>query len=231
MVGRKTSPRCANCRQRKIKVETPKHKLHSVALFLANRSIPQCDLLRPSCSQCVKSKWTCPGYDSHARFFAYEKNSSGDSAATSTSGDTSDCNGASTQTRKRNRTLSLHVNPISGADTLRNKLVFRITHRAVAARFVVLPEHQLLQHIPRRLGHNRALDDAVQCICTTPSRSTPETTPAIPEKQYGEALHSLQRALGNSNVASASETLGAAILLQMFEHSVDHSEFRWVVHA
>jgi hypothetical protein len=88
---------------------------------------------------------------------------------------------------------------------------------------MVIPEQQVLQHIPRRMGNNRALDDAVKCICSNGSTK--------PGPVYSEALVSLQKALNHSGEAVASETLGAAILLQMFEHSVDHAEFRWVVHA
>jgi hypothetical protein len=93
----------------------------------------------------------------------------------------------------------------------------------VAARFMVIPEQQVLQHLPRRLGSNRALDDAVKCICSNGSTK--------PGPVYSEALASLQKALNHSDQATTSETLAAAILLQMFEHSVEHAEFRWLVHA
>jgi hypothetical protein len=94
---------------------------------------------------------------------------------------------------------------------------------------MVIPETQLLQHIPRRLGINRALDNAVKCICSANSTSLHGSSK--PGPIYSEALNSLQQALNDADKSLSSETLGAAILLQMFEHSVDHSEFRWVVHA
>lgn len=89
--------------------------------------------------------------------------------------------------------------------------------------FQVIPEHQILQHIPRRLGSNRALDDAVKCVCSDGSLK--------PGQIYNNALNSLQKALSHSEQSISSETLGAATLLQMFEHSVDHAEYRWIVHA
>lgn len=116
--------------------------------------------------------------------------------------------------------------PMSALDTLRGDLVNRIDQRAVAARFMVIPERQVLRHIPRRLGANRALDDAVKCICNASSAPLSKPGP-----MYSDALYSLQKALDHSEQSMSTETLGAATLLQMFEHSVDHAEFRWMVHA
>ena len=210
MVGRKTSPRCANCRQRKIK----------------------CDLLEPSCSQCIRSQWQCPGYDTHSRFHAYEKDHAGSSGSSTPSLDSGRkarlANNYSTAERKHGVATSV-VNPVSAADRLRVEFVFKVTQKAVAARFVVIPEHQLLKHIPRRVGHSQALDDAVKCICSTGNNHcSPDTMPAA---VYSEALCSLQEALKDLDQSPTSETLAAAVLLQMFEHSVDHSELRWLIHA
>lgn len=99
----------------------------------------------------------------------------------------------------------------------------RIIYKSVAARLVVVPAHQILQHLPRRLGSSRALDTAVKCVCSNGS--------AAPGPIYSEALANLQEALNRSDRAVTSETLAAAMLLQMYEHSVDHAEYRWIIHA
>ena len=123
----------------------------------------------------------------------------------------------------------VNVNLVSVADRLRVEFVFKVTQKAVTARFVIMPEHQLLKHIPQRVGHSQALDNAVKCICSTGgSHGSPETMPAA---IYSEALCSLQEALKDPDKSPTSETLAAAVLLQMFEHSVDHSELRWLIHA
>jgi hypothetical protein len=53
----------------------------------------------------------------------------------------------------------------------------------------------------------------------------------MPRSLYSDALSSLQQALNDTEQSVSSETLGAAVLLQMFEHSVDHAESRWLIHA
>ena len=88
---------------------------------------------------------------------------------------------------------------------------------------MVIPEHQLFQLLPCRLGQNNALDDAVKCICTTNTNGD--------SKPYVKALHSLQDALNDANRSVTSETLAAATLLQMFEQYVDSADTAWLIHA
>ena len=123
--------------------------------------------------------------------------------------------------------MFLNVGPLSATDKLQTEFV--------AARFVVVSEQRLLQHIPKRIGHSTALDDAIKCVCSPyPSIGSPlvDTNGSmVAGRLYSRALRSLNRALSDTQESQSSETLAAAILLQMFEHSVDHAEFRWVVHA
>ena len=225
MVGRKTSPRCDNCRKRKIKVVLI--SLYSVKT--ESMTLLQCDLSHPTCSQCTKRNLQCPGYDIDSRFFTYKKQHGEDSSATSSSGELSDSSGGGKASRRRDKLVVVRAPSLDAIESLRGDFVARLIQKTIAARFMVIPETQLLQHIPRRLGSNRALDNAVKCICSANSTSLDGSSKAGPI--YSEALSSLQQALNDANQSLSSETLGAAILLQMFEHSVDHSEFRWVVHA
>lgn len=189
----------------------------------------QCDLSQPACSQCIKRKLQCPGYDIESRFFTYKKQNVEDSSATPSSGEQSDSSDAGKACRRRDRLVVVRGPSPDALESLRGDFVARLIHKTVAARFMVIPETQLLQHIPRRLGRSRALDNAVKCICNANSHSADSASRAGP--MYSEALNSLQQALNDTDHSLSSETLGAAILLQMFEHSIDHSEFRWVVHA
>ena len=123
----------------------------------------------------------------------------------------------------------------ASVDALRTEFVFKLANRRVAARFLVVPEQLLLEHIPQRIGHSRALDDAVICICSArPPRETSLDTVNVPMttgSPYLTALKSLQSSLDDAKLAVSSETLAAATLLQMYEHSVDQPERAWVVHS
>ena len=186
----------------------------------------QCDLSAPACSQCTKCKLQCPGYDIESRFFTYEKQYVTQSPS---SGELSNSSGSGKPYRRRDKLVVVRAPSLGAIESLRGDFVARIIHKAVAARLMVIPETSILQHIPRRLGSNRALDNAVRCICSTNSTRKDGASNAGPV--YSQALSSLQQALSDADQSLTSETLGAAILLQMFEHSVDHSEYRWVVHA
>ena len=99
---------------------------------------------------------------------------------------------------------------------------------------MVIPEQQLLQLIPVRLGQSQALDDAVRCICSTPTQydqylteGKVSSTPA----PYLAAINSLQRSLLDDEACTASETMAAATLLQMYEHSAHETGSGWIAHA
>lgn len=127
---------------------------------------------------------------------------------------------------------SMLVDP---ADLLRGQFITSFTHGRVAARFMVIPELYLFEQLPRRLGHNRALDNAVKLICA--SNVSQQGAGAVsagsqaPTTEYVHALRSLQRALDDEHECVTSETLAAATLLQMYEHYVDSSSVGWTVHA
>jgi hypothetical protein len=75
--------------------------------------------------------------------------------------------------------------------------------------------------VPRRLGHNLALDDAISCICAIyRSRDSPLYTASKRiTRSYRKALASVRSHLGNPALRSTSEVLCASILLQYFEVS------------
>ncbi|KAK3713444.1 hypothetical protein LTR37_008402 [Vermiconidia calcicola] len=184
-----------------------------------------CDLARPSCSQCTKSKWQCPGYDTHSRFYVYGESGRG-SAATS---------GPSKATAETRTALAARTRPVfpnSDSDAPRNVFVFKLKSEATAARFMIVPEHQILNQFVVRIGHSSALDDAVHCVCSRPNQSREtETKPFAQEQSYLKAINSLQRSLNDTERCLASETIAAATLLQMFEHSISPFQQNWVAHA
>ncbi|KAK5174099.1 uncharacterized protein LTR77_001179 [Saxophila tyrrhenica] len=128
------------------------------------------------------------------------------------------------------RSSSIPTTPLSAADLLRNRFVFKITFEGVAARLMVVPEQHILRHIPVRIGTNHALDDAVGCVCSDERRDSVCTTIAR-SQMYPKALRSLQRVLTQEGKAISAETMAAATLLQMHEHSMAPSSSGWVTHA
>jgi hypothetical protein len=75
--------------------------------------------------------------------------------------------------------------------------------------------------IPQRLGHCRALDDAVQCICTAYSALLRSNESAIGQdrREYYQALRSLRLACQDKNDVLSSNVLCAAVLLSWYEVS------------
>lgn len=99
--------------------------------------------------------------------------------------------------------------PMNAIESLRNELVFKIKFNVVSARLMVISTQQVLKQIPMRVGHSRALDDAVACICTPPT-SLADPSWTSPNKKYANALVSLQQAVKDDKTATATETLAAA---------------------
>jgi hypothetical protein len=210
---------------------------------LIHYHLEQCDLATPACTQCVKSNWTCPGYDTGSRFVAYNqtpesravkgyrrKSYSSSTSSFDTSSSSSDgvLTPSSNSTGRIQRPRSITVFPVSAADSLRNEFIFKFNFNALVARMMVVSEKHILQQIPVRIGQSPALDDAVKCICGA-SQLAKDTCTSSP--RYAKALQSLQQALQRTEGSVASETMAAALLLQMHEHSVSHTEFAWVAHA
>jgi hypothetical protein len=75
--------------------------------------------------------------------------------------------------------------------------------------------------IPSRLGHSRALDDAVQCICTAYSALLCSNGSAIGQdrREYYQALRSLRLACQDKDEVLSSNVLCAAVLLSWYEVS------------
>lgn len=76
--------------------------------------------------------------------------------------------------------------------------------------------------LPRRTGHEPALDMAIRCVATILRRRR-SRDPSIKGPPpgalmlYGEALRKLQEALNDKTRSRSAETLGATILLLLFE--------------
>jgi hypothetical protein len=75
--------------------------------------------------------------------------------------------------------------------------------------------------IPQRLGHCKALDDAVQCICTAYSALLCSNGSVIGQdrREYYQALRSLRLACQDKNDVLSSNVLCAAVLLSWYEVS------------
>lgn len=78
----------------------------------------------------------------------------------------------------------------------------------------------MMEHVPQRLGKDRALDDAVRLICTS--------EPAGALRAYGLTLKSLQHSIDNG---PSTEAVGAATLLQMHDFFQNSFYQTWAVHA
>jgi hypothetical protein len=78
-------------------------------------------------------------------------------------------------------------------------------------------------YIPSRLGHSRALDDAVQCICTAYSALLRPngSVKGQDRHEYYRALRSLRLACVDREEVLTSNVLCAAILLSWYEVGLD----------
>jgi hypothetical protein len=74
------------------------------------------------------------------------------------------------------------------------------------------------EFVPYRLGHNRALDDAVRCICIAYSSFLCDKSSVLQDRgEYCQALRSLRACLQDEKIALSSETLCAAMILRWYE--------------
>lgn len=77
--------------------------------------------------------------------------------------------------------------------------------------------------LPRRTGHEPALDTAIKCVASILRRRRSSRDPSADGPppgalaQYGDALRRLQDALNDTGRSRSAETLGATILLLLFE--------------
>lgn len=72
-----------------------------------------------------------------------------------------------------------------------------------------------LLHVPSRIGHSQALDDAVTCIVYAFQIHCGRDIGA--RKRYAKALVSLRRSLEDEKECKSAETLGAAMTLYNYE--------------
>jgi hypothetical protein len=76
-----------------------------------------------------------------------------------------------------------------------------------------------LELIPSRLGYSKALDDAVQCICTAYTCALSQNYPNVNQdrQEYYVALRSLRLGVLDETEALSSNVLAAAVLLSWYE--------------
>jgi hypothetical protein len=85
-----------------------------------------------------------------------------------------------------------------------------------------------ISHIPRRLGHDKAFDDAAECLFLGAigliSRGDDHFLLKC-RRGYDRALQSLQNSLADADRAKSVDTICATVMLGVFEVWMDHSNF------
>lgn len=111
--------------------------------------------------------------------------------------------------------------PANQEDELRMAFVSGLDASSLRARLAVMPAYVVLQYVPQLLGRSNSLDKAASCICSDGSAASQHAG-------YGRALRSIQVALWDDDTAVSSETLAAAVVLQMHENFIGHNSEGWV---
>ena len=102
------------------------------------------------------------------------------------------------------------------------------------AGVAALPNHgRWLARLPPLTGRNKLLDSAVRAVALAHLSLVHGLKSFLIEARplYGNALHLLSLALGNSTEALSAETLGATILLSLYEMFASSSSKSWLRHA
>ena len=102
------------------------------------------------------------------------------------------------------------------------------------AGVAALPNHgRWLARLPPLTGSNKLLDSAVRAVALAHLGLVHGLKSFLIEARplYGKALHLLSLALGNSTEALSAETLGATILLSLYEIFASNSSKSWLQHA
>ena len=102
------------------------------------------------------------------------------------------------------------------------------------AGVAALPNHgRWLARLPPLTGRNKLLDSAVRAVALAHLGLVHGLKSFLIEAQplYGKALHLLSLALGNSTEALSAETLGATILVSLYEMFASSSSKSWLRHA
>ncbi|KAF7924930.1 uncharacterized protein EAE98_007018 [Botrytis deweyae] len=224
MVGVPTSNRCDNCRIRKKK----------------------CGEQRPSCAECIRSGWDCPGYPPRWKFvnetprlkklysrrrYIFESNT--------TSPDVmrpekiifgSIESGSDLFLLENFEVVSPEIPRFHDNNPLATKLMYCLGCKVKGDLVPLWLIGSFFQYIPGRLGYNIALDDAITCVCSLYcDRSSKEYTKSKAiYRNYVRALSSLQKCLVEERLRFQSETLCASLLLQMCELVVNVDKAKWI---
>ena len=102
------------------------------------------------------------------------------------------------------------------------------------AGVAALPNHgRWLARLPPLTGRNKLLDSAVRAVALAHLGLVHGLKSFLIEARplYGKVLHLLSLALGNSIEALSAETLGATILLSLYEMFASSSSKSWLRHA
>ncbi|PQE30299.1 C6 zinc finger domain protein [Rutstroemia sp. NJR-2017a WRK4] len=231
MVGVPTSNRCDNCRIRKKK----------------------CGEQRPSCAECIRSGWNCPGYKSRWKFMdetaRISKSYAKKKYVYDTAGPELGLTAASSNVLLAGEILpesftlacctsfpdappstTLQINHFTGTSPLATALVYSLGCKVKGDLMPLWLYGSFFQFIPARLGHNVALDDAVSCIsgiyCDKSSLHN-KSKSLVNYENYVRALRSLQSCLNDEVLSLQSETLCASILLQICELAVNADKGKW----
>ncbi|KAF7889336.1 uncharacterized protein EAF01_010829 [Botrytis porri] len=226
MVGVPTSNRCDNCRIRKKK----------------------CGEQRPSCAECIRSGWDCPGYPPRWKFvneaprlkrlysrrkYIFECSTiSPDAMAPETtilSSIESDSNWILSE-KLEVAGVPLEIPRFHGNNPLATKLMYCLGCKVKGNLVPLWLIGSFFQYIPDRLGHNIALDDAITCVCSLycDTSSDEYTKSKAIYRNYIRALSSLQKCLVEERLRFQPETLCASLLLQMCELLVNVDKHKWI---
>ncbi|KAK6599123.1 hypothetical protein H4I96_08327 [Botrytis cinerea] len=223
MVGVPIRNKCDNCRIRKKK----------------------CGEQRPSCAECIRSGWNCPGYPPRWKFmnetprlkklysrkkYIFESDDTSPDAMSPEKSMLSPTEyGSDMFLFEDFQVVSLEVPRFHDNNPLATKLMYCLGCKVKGNLLPLWLSGSFFQYIPGRLGHNIALDDAISCVCSLYcDRSSNEYTKSNAiYRNYVRALSSLQKCLTEENVCLQSETLCASILLQMCELAVNVDKAKW----
>ena len=202
-------------------------------------NVTQCGEEKPSCSQCLKGGWTCPGYTNQWKFveensrlsehystrkYAYEPVNMELEEVISVYEEMK-LEGLVMVWRNPGshrsdfRVSTVEVPRMLGENPLGVALVYCLEMTGKGPAVPLRQIASFFEYIPARLGHNAALDDAISCVsaiyCKAPS--APYSANKSLYQKYVAALSSLRTNLTDPALRMEPETLCASIILQLCE--------------
>lgn len=205
----------------------------------------QCDEQLPACSECVRAGWLCPGYDRRWKFVDENKQlvrkqrkthragtrPLGASGAVGTESGTP----AHSQSKAGDRRLVFYKAQRLGnavchagifwplnSETDRHAALFvsLIGNDRAQSLFPLQAVGSFLPSIPARLGRNAALDATIASLCSIyvdflTGKKTVGSNATV--QKYIAALRALQDCIDDACLRLQSETICAAIIIQMCE--------------